>query len=380
MTRAPKITEKTEDHYDATQVEEDSLKGKKPEKRRAWSNIYGAGYDFHEKLSSEFKRAIDIWEPVVETRQGQIEFINACKKLETDALNYLFYRANGRLVKAFKRSSTFTGKAKQRDEIKEDFHDFLALVFERTLSDTKGLNFDKLSNYVKDENGDEPVDTRGKGPLTTFNLARVPEETEPINAFIGWCGLYFDTYADQMRVKSKAGGISRFGTNDVVVSQSHVAGKDDGEETEIERVRKVDGTYADVDSSRYQGLDRERPVEESLMDDALIGWKKFCKEPLLRKMVVDTSDQSYSFADLFKDFLLGENVMSKDYCSFLKLSASNIHSKLAACRELLQNRFSDERTGLTKEDLYKLLREYKVPNLVKYLPASSFVPTLSQAS
>lgn len=362
MMKTATLTEKTE-----TKSEDQHLS-----KKAKWTNAYSVGMDMKGKMSPEFTQAIAAWEPIMETEDGPKELLEALRAREPDAVEYFMHLGNGRIQRAFKRTYK-SGVSMSAEERRFAYNEFLNDIYDRTLSR-------KPKDEVGEDGQKKKTGRKLASPFDTFDETAVQGDILP--ALVGWAGRYFDTIADQIRIRSQTGGMTRVEKFKNQVSIQGIDYVDEsGDDTEMEFVQNDDGSYGTNDSA----VDPTAKVlADALQRDALQVWKRFCNDSKLQVSMnrVTGSAQyqdssAYSLSDFFRDVLLGYSVTSKQYGEWATGNhpSSWFTKKKEVVGDIVKEYFNENNDlGIGPDDLYTLMSIVGPKTLASYLHCSRPLP------
>jgi len=320
------------------------------EEASSTSNKFTIGADYAGVLTREFKQAISVWETIAQTREGQRELIEAGIERETDAINYILYRGNAMIHKAY---SSYA-KSFDKGNYVDDFQGFVSEVL----------------LLMKSE----------KSPLDTFDMDKVDEKFDLLKACIIWCGRYFTTLSQRLENNDLKGGVSGHGSGApgskkaVRVSNSSFD-EDNSDSGNYSITQDSDGGY--VSTSGYNGSDSsgvafKRPTEQSGLSaesmETLKIWKNFCNDSVLYDgEKISSGYKVFSVAGVMKDILRGKRVRNQKYADEIGFSLGTAVNRANSAQRTLKTYFnSNTKTGIDLEDLKELKDELGAEKLISY--------------
>jgi hypothetical protein len=310
------------------------------------------GEDRNGKLTPEFKEAIETWDDIAQTKEGQIELIEAAQNKERSAILYILYRSSRKMFIQLKDSiSSFKRGIYNKEDLEDEFESFKAEIYILFTSEK--------------EDGT-------KSPIDTFNpkLIKNPEVT-PLGALMHRLGQYAAAHAQGINNDYNNFGITGYGSKSVGVIRDRFDDENHSSEgsSKPTLVKTGDDTYtfSSKGGTAMSGVGRQRPTEDTALlsstsKEALRVWKEFCSDPALYK------DKGITMATVLKDYFLGEKVRNKEYADKNGCSTGTAKGRYDQACALLKSYFNlDTKSGVDEDDLLKLMREYTPEKLVKYL-------------
>lgn len=155
--------------------------------------------------SHEITKAKEAWEKVVQSHDGQILLFKEARAGNLDAINYLFYKLQPQIMKAFWKYFLGSGGGVRRSRIEQgDQYDFIFLAYQGLLSPYyKNLPEEEAKELIRLnllKSGKEPSEKEVEeeyveikstySPLSTFDPEVFTQDTDIINKF----GYYMDTF------------------------------------------------------------------------------------------------------------------------------------------------------------------------------------------
>lgn len=306
--------------------------------------IYEVGRMKNGRMNPEFQYAIDTWSQIVKTRGGQLDFIQALRNRETDAINYFMYRAGGMINKNYKRSTPAFSRGEYAENYENAFQGFVNEVY--------------LTFLGK------------KSPVDTFDENKVSQSVDLIVALVNWVGLYLNKTAGFMRNDLSNAGLTKVGKNSVFVDSVDFD-NDQRSEEGLKASFSRDGVniVSAHDSGSTSLVSRLDPTADSVIaddeaKDLLKRWIRFCRDPSFQGKASVPGDAKAPAWLILKDMLLGEKLSTEEYLRKFGggsgVSQSSIHEKKNMVKAKLMAKF-------TNEEMKTLFLMYGQEKIISYL-------------